>query len=223
MQDGLADNTVLAIHKDKDGFIWFGTGNGISRYDGKMIKSFGTEQRNMKVSQFYESSTNLLWFISNGILYCLDRHRECFIPVTKQSNESSCYTNDLIMVNDTICWSIIANKMQRLKQHSHRNEQGEITSISMELEKEYTLCDKTEVLIRLCLAADKTNVYIINNNCRFIQFNIKKELKLMDKCIIEKNNQFIFPSSILSDDKYIWISFIGAGVMRYHIDSGIYN
>ena len=40
MQDGLADNTVSSICKDADGFMWFGTNNGLSRYDGKIIKNF---------------------------------------------------------------------------------------------------------------------------------------------------------------------------------------
>ena len=31
MQDGLADNTISSIYKDKDGFMWFGTNNGLSR------------------------------------------------------------------------------------------------------------------------------------------------------------------------------------------------
>lgn len=37
MQNGLADNTVSAVYKDKEGFIWFGTRNGLSRYDGRRI------------------------------------------------------------------------------------------------------------------------------------------------------------------------------------------
>ena len=32
MQDGLVDNTVTCIYKDEDGFMWFGTNNGLSRY-----------------------------------------------------------------------------------------------------------------------------------------------------------------------------------------------
>lgn len=37
MQNGLADNTVSAVYKDKEGFVWFGTRNGLSRYDGRRI------------------------------------------------------------------------------------------------------------------------------------------------------------------------------------------
>ena len=40
MQDGLADNTITSIYKDDDGFMWFGTSNGLSHYDGRSIRNF---------------------------------------------------------------------------------------------------------------------------------------------------------------------------------------
>jgi hypothetical protein len=34
ISDGLPNNTIHAIHQDSQGFIWFGTDDGLSRYDG---------------------------------------------------------------------------------------------------------------------------------------------------------------------------------------------
>ena len=34
MNDGIADNDIHSIEKDAEGFIWFGTSSGLSRYDG---------------------------------------------------------------------------------------------------------------------------------------------------------------------------------------------
>ena len=34
MNDGLAANAVRNIVQDKYGYIWFGTDNGVCRYDG---------------------------------------------------------------------------------------------------------------------------------------------------------------------------------------------
>src|SRR5689334_25441049 len=42
-KDGLPSSTVYAITQDKDGFIWFGTENGLCRFDGKNFKTFTTK------------------------------------------------------------------------------------------------------------------------------------------------------------------------------------
>ncbi|HEX8786597.1 MAG TPA: two-component regulator propeller domain-containing protein, partial [Telluria sp.] len=40
VDDGLAQETVLAIVQDPDGFMWFGTQSGVSRYDGYHFANF---------------------------------------------------------------------------------------------------------------------------------------------------------------------------------------
>lgn len=39
-EDGLASNDVLAILQDRKGFLWFGTNNGLQRYDGRQLIHF---------------------------------------------------------------------------------------------------------------------------------------------------------------------------------------
>lgn len=34
MNDGLSDNDIHSVAKDTEGFMWFGTGSGLNRYDG---------------------------------------------------------------------------------------------------------------------------------------------------------------------------------------------
>ncbi len=40
VEDGLAGRSVMCAVEDKDGFMWFGTSNGLSRYDGNSCKTF---------------------------------------------------------------------------------------------------------------------------------------------------------------------------------------
>lgn len=40
IEQGLSNNTVTAIHKDKFGLMWFGTLDGLNRYDGYTFKIF---------------------------------------------------------------------------------------------------------------------------------------------------------------------------------------
>jgi ligand-binding sensor domain-containing protein len=42
--DGLASSTVFNIKQDRNGFIWFGTLNGASKFDGKRFITFTTNQ-----------------------------------------------------------------------------------------------------------------------------------------------------------------------------------
>ncbi|WP_370450094.1 two-component regulator propeller domain-containing protein [Parabacteroides sp. AF18-52] len=117
MQNGLADNTVLCIHKDMDGFMWFGTDNGLSRYDGKNIKNFGSDGLYMKVSSIHETGNNLLWLNVSGQLFCFDRRMEHFVSI----NENGKFTG----VQDELCLFYLSNMLKRcdniLNQHIYIN------------------------------------------------------------------------------------------------------
>jgi signal transduction histidine kinase/ligand-binding sensor domain-containing protein len=39
-EQGLSNSAVISIYKDKRGYMWFGTWDGLNRYDGKNIKTF---------------------------------------------------------------------------------------------------------------------------------------------------------------------------------------
>ena len=41
-EDGLAQESVMAMAQDRDGFMWFGTQNGLSRFDGYRFVNFRT-------------------------------------------------------------------------------------------------------------------------------------------------------------------------------------
>ena len=65
MQNGLADNTVSAVYKDKEGFVWFGTRNGLSRYDGRQITNFEQSNSYPSISNLKEAFDGVLAFVDN--------------------------------------------------------------------------------------------------------------------------------------------------------------
>ncbi|MBO9572809.1 MAG: histidine kinase, partial [Chitinophagaceae bacterium] len=72
-KDGLANSSVYQMLQDKDGFIWFATGGGLSRFDGKNFKNFSTLDGlpvNMIVRMF-EDSRGRIWLMpyKNEICY----------------------------------------------------------------------------------------------------------------------------------------------------------
>ena len=40
ISDGLSNNSVTTIYQDSDGFMWFGTYDGLNRYDGYNFKVY---------------------------------------------------------------------------------------------------------------------------------------------------------------------------------------
>jgi ligand-binding sensor domain-containing protein len=40
INEGLSQNTVVSIVQDNQGFLWFGTEDGLNRYDGYQFKLF---------------------------------------------------------------------------------------------------------------------------------------------------------------------------------------
>ena len=67
--DGLADNNVMAIHRNPDGRMWFGTfGGGVSVYDGKTFKNLTTEDglADNSVGCIHVGPDGAMWFGTRG-------------------------------------------------------------------------------------------------------------------------------------------------------------
>ncbi|MGH1542444.1 MAG: ligand-binding sensor domain-containing protein, partial [Arenicella sp.] len=65
--DGLSQSLVQDIVQDNTGYMWFATGNGLSRYDGYEFKVFRREQSNNKtltgdyIKALLVDSSGILW------------------------------------------------------------------------------------------------------------------------------------------------------------------
>ena len=67
MNTGLPSNAVRSIVQDKNGFIWFGTDNGLCRYDGYQVQNFYNPQ--MQFDQYVST----LEACDEGCLWVLPR------------------------------------------------------------------------------------------------------------------------------------------------------
>ena len=67
IEDGLANNSVRTMFQDREGYLWFGTLNGLSRYDGKQFKTFdysltdSTSISNNKIRELFQDGTGYIW------------------------------------------------------------------------------------------------------------------------------------------------------------------
>lgn len=76
VEDGLPQNTINAIAKDHDGFMWFGTNNGICRFDSYSFEIFKSDKNNTNslpdnmISSIEPGFDGKIWIgSSNGLSY----------------------------------------------------------------------------------------------------------------------------------------------------------
>ncbi|KAA3613757.1 MAG: hypothetical protein DWQ05_15885 [Calditrichaeota bacterium] len=78
IDEGLSDNRILSITKDRFGYMWFGTENGLNCYDGYEIKFWRWQKNdstailNSRIADILADSSGTLWVSSETGLSRLD-------------------------------------------------------------------------------------------------------------------------------------------------------
>src|SRR5262245_35316726 len=63
LENGLAGSVVYCITQDHNGYMWFGTETGVSRFDGTQFKNFGTSEGlpDNEILEMFEDSKGRIW------------------------------------------------------------------------------------------------------------------------------------------------------------------
>lgn len=90
VDDGLSQSIVQRIIQDKKGFIWFGTWNGLDRYDGYNFKNYKLSSNgenpltSYRLTYIAETSTGDIWCQSyDEKAFVFDTSEEKFINILK--------------------------------------------------------------------------------------------------------------------------------------------
>ena len=93
LNEGLSQSQVQAILQDSRGYVWFGTQDGLNRYDGYQIRQFHNDPFDKKtlpgdnITSLYEDSRQQLW-VGTGQGICIyDRLQQHFVRYTHLSGK----------------------------------------------------------------------------------------------------------------------------------------
>jgi len=86
-EDGISQSEVYSFLKDSRGFVWFGTIDGLNKYDGYNIKVYNTNKNaphglsNNTIRSLAEDHLGRIWIGTNAGLNMYDPETEIFYLV----------------------------------------------------------------------------------------------------------------------------------------------
>lgn len=105
LNEGLSQSSVIAIEQDSEGYMWFGTENGLNRFNGYDLEHFRRERgnpaalRNDFVYALAEAGDGGLWIGTNGGgLAHLDAYRDTVTTWVHNEADATTIAGDIIRV-----------------------------------------------------------------------------------------------------------------------------
>jgi ligand-binding sensor domain-containing protein/signal transduction histidine kinase/DNA-binding response OmpR family regulator len=102
VSDGLSKSSVISITQDQQGFMWFGTRDGLNRYDGHKIKVYRHDNTipnsisNNDITKVMVDSRGDLWVGTFNGLNKYDYSQDKFITFHKESGDSTSLFDNVV-------------------------------------------------------------------------------------------------------------------------------
>ncbi len=108
LKEGLSQSTVYSILQDSKGFMWFGTQDGLNKYDGYQFTVYRHDSQDAnslshnEVFAIYEDSQGTLWFGTGKGLNRFDSQQNRFIHYLHdpQNPDNSLSNNTVWSINE---------------------------------------------------------------------------------------------------------------------------
>lgn len=100
MEDGLVNLQVYSIKEDRDGFLWIGTWDGVSRFDGVSFANYDDRHGVPpgRVVAFHQTPEGTLYLAGEGGAAVFDGER--FLPLPEESGLADAYLYDIAGMPD---------------------------------------------------------------------------------------------------------------------------
>lgn len=91
--DGLPQYTIMEILQDKNGFMWFGTWDGLSKFDGYRFRNYKVKSgdnyfmKSSRIERMYDDKFGRIWFLTyDGEIHCFDAGSQKFWGIQLAKN-----------------------------------------------------------------------------------------------------------------------------------------
>jgi len=214
MNDGLSDNDIHSVAKDTEGFMWFGTGSGLNRYDGLTFKVFrmpGISYR--RIDRVVSLDTDYLLLRSEQNLFLFDKKYERFLPVCDSVSKQPVMFADFVADSDGSCWGVSSGELSEVNFPSSFVQDTAFVSVRHVVNNL-----QSDPFVVLCMAEDGKALYCASRNGTVYRFTPgQKQLKKVCDGQLSSSK---WVSSVLNGDSFIWIPTVGDGLYGYDLTNG---
>ena len=106
VSDGLSQNTVFEILQDRTGYMWFGTKDGLNRYDGRTFRIYNRDNSGLRcniITNLAEDCYGTIWIGTDRGVYRYDPLMDCISALSDTTGEGisiSCHVSGMEWVQD---------------------------------------------------------------------------------------------------------------------------
>ena len=211
VEDGLASREVFCGLQDKYGFIWFGTRNGLNRYDGKKMLLFTRQHNGLqqnRVTHLAHDNANHLFIEygesgyhrrTNGMVDVMDITTLKIQSLTETFPDMPFKERDVFWITntDSNTLSILTANPFRLWEYSPSNAQK--FKLIYNLKEGKDAINIYPSLGPYCFFphSPHTMFYEIPNGCQFVSPNLTMDFK-------PKNGEYFIPFAQTKDGNYLF-------------------
>jgi ligand-binding sensor domain-containing protein/DNA-binding CsgD family transcriptional regulator len=218
VRDGLSQNTINCIFQDSRGFMWFGTQNGLNKYDGSSFSIFkhnvgdSTSISSDDVYCAFEDNKKDLWFGTSAGLSKFNRHTNTFSNFDFDHNSKYSMRPVWSIIGsarDKKLWIGASGGLFSFDPGSKKITHFLINDSIQHANSALTICEDNNGLI-----------WVGTSEGGLLQFDRgKSAFKFLDTGIKNGSTAHDAVNCILQDsDGFIWIGMENGVLSRYEVD-----
>ena len=228
--NGLSQSNVLCILQDSRGFMWFGTRDGLNKYDGYKFTIYKNDANNKNslsdnyVPDIFESSKGNIWIATRGGgLSSYDREKEQFINYKHDPQSKNSISSNLVLTVFEDSYGNVWAGTEDAGLNLFDTKNNKFTSYTFNRNDTSTIGDN---YIKDIFEDSRRNLWIATNSGGLNLFD--RKTKTFRHFLHDENNRRSISGNsvwrIFEDSKQrLWIGTNGAGLNLFNRETGEFS